>query len=159
MPKTEASDIPLGTPAPDFRLADAEGRLHGPSTCAEAPALLVAFLSNRCPYVLGIRSALADFARRNAPRGLRVIAVNSNDADARPEEAAERVAAEAQAQGYPFPYLKDGFQAVARAFGAACTPDLFPEMMAQAIDRGDLNAWAASRDIVTTRAETPAEAG
>ena len=125
MPRTESNPVELGFRAPDFRLPDAGGRLHGPADHAGAPALLVAFISNRCPFVVGIRETFADFARRNASRGLRVIAINANDADAHPEETAERVGQEAAAFGYDFPYLRDDSQHVARAYGAACTPDLF----------------------------------
>jgi len=85
----------------------------------------VAFISNRCPFVVGIRETFAEFARRNAPRGLRIIAVNSNDAEAHPEETLDRVGLEATSFGYEFPYVKDETQEVARAYGAACTPDLF----------------------------------
>lgn len=125
MPKTESNAIALGTPAPDFLLRDAEGRLHGLSHYAEKPALLVAFISNRCPFVLGIRSEFAAFARRNAARGLQVIAINSNDAHAHPEETLARLGGEAATQGYDFPYLKDHYQTVARAYDAVCTPDLY----------------------------------
>ncbi len=125
MPKTESNAIALGVRAPDFQLPDGEGRLHALSDYAEKPALLVAFISNRCPFVVGIRPAFAEFARRNAARGLQVIAINANDAEAHPEETSERVAAEAATYGYDFPYLKDADQSVARAYDAACTPDLF----------------------------------
>ncbi|EYD74250.1 Alkyl hydroperoxide reductase and/or thiol-specific antioxidant family (AhpC/TSA) protein [Rubellimicrobium mesophilum DSM 19309] len=125
MPRTESNPVELGFQAPDFQLPDASGRLHGPGDHAGAPALLVAFISNRCPFVVGIREAFADFARRNAPRGLRVIAINANDAEAHSEETLERLGLEATAFGYDFPYVKDETQEVARAYGAACTPDLF----------------------------------
>lgn len=125
MPRTASNPVVLGTPAPDIRLPDATGAVHALADHAGAPALLVAFLSNRCPFVLGIREAFAALARRNAFRGLQVIAINSNDAVAHPEETLERNAAEAEAQGYAFPYLKDGDQSVARAYAAACTPDLY----------------------------------
>ena len=125
MPRTESRPVALGTPAPDFRLPDAGGRLIGPADFAGAPALLVAFISNRCPFVIGIRPELAAFARRNAAKGLGFIAINSNDPDAHPEETLERNGQETAAQGYSFPYLKDWDQTVARAYDAACTPDFF----------------------------------
>lgn len=125
IPRTESNPVELGLRVPDFQLPDAGGRLHGPADHADAPALLVAFISNRFPFVVGIRDAFADFARRNALRSLRVIAINPNDAEAHPEETPERVGQEAAAFGYGRPYLRDDSQDVARAYGAACTPDLF----------------------------------
>jgi peroxiredoxin len=125
MPKTESNLIRLGTTAPDFLLPDAEGNLHNLSDTRDQPALLVAFISNRCPFVLLIRDELAKFARDYAGRGLAVVAINSNDATAHPEESLLRVGEEARTVGYDFPYLKDAAQGVAKAYGAACTPDFF----------------------------------
>lgn len=125
MPKTESRPVELGTIAPEFRLPDAQGRLVGPADFASAPALLVAFISNRCPFVVGIRPELAAFARRNAPNGLQIIAINANDPDAHPEETLARIGQEVEEQGYVFPYLKDWDQSVAAAYDAACTPDLY----------------------------------
>ncbi len=125
MPKTESKPVALGTSAPDFRIPDATGRLVGPSDFSTSPALLVAFISNRCPFVIGIRQELAAFARNNARKGLQVIAINSNDPDAHPEETLSRIGQEVAEQGYVFPYLKDWDQSVAHAYDAACTPDFF----------------------------------
>lgn len=125
MPQTEQNPVAPGTAIPDFLLPDSEGRLVGPGQFRAAPALLVAFLSNRCPFVIGIRETFAEFARRNAPRGLQVIAINANDAGAHPEETLARIGQEVAEQGYVFPYLKDWDQSVARAFDAACTPDFY----------------------------------
>lgn len=125
MPKTESNPITLGTTAPDFILPDADGRLFTLADFHEQPALLVAFISNRCPFVVHIREAFAKFAADFAGKGLAVVAINSNDATAHPEEALQRLGEEAQAYGYNFPYLKDAAQTVAKAYGAACTPDFF----------------------------------
>ncbi len=125
MPRTESNPIELGAASPGFELRDATGRLYTQGDFGGAPALLVAFISNRCPFVLLIREEFARFAREYAGKGLAIAAINSNDAEAYPEEASTRVASEALDQGYSFPYLKDEDQKVAKAFGAACTPDLF----------------------------------
>jgi peroxiredoxin len=125
MPKTPANPIRLGTPAAAFALPDAAGRIRRLEDFAGRPALLVAFLSNRCPFVVLIRDAFAAFAREYAGKGLQVVAVNSNDADAHPEEALARLGEEADRFGYAFPYLKDDGQEIAKRYGAACTPDLF----------------------------------
>ncbi|MDX0425111.1 thioredoxin family protein [Sinorhizobium medicae] len=125
MPKTESNSITLGTRAPDFILPDANGNLFTLDQFKDSPALLVAFISNRCPFVVLIREALAKFASDHADKGLAVVAINSNDAEAHPEETLERIGAEVKTYGYGFPYLKDGSQSVAKAYGAACTPDFF----------------------------------
>jgi peroxiredoxin len=125
MPKTESHPVTLGFRAPDFSLPGPTGQEVALADFADRPALLVAFISNRCPFVLLLREAFAAFANEYAEKGLAVIAINSNDPVAHPEEALERLGIEAQEQGYRFPYLKDASQEVAKAYQAACTPDLF----------------------------------
>jgi peroxiredoxin len=125
MPKTASNRVELGTPAVDFILSDANGVSHKLSDFDAAPALLVAFISNRCPFVQLIRDEFASFAREYEAKGLQVVAINSNDAEAHPEESIAAIGREVEAIGYSFPYLKDEKQAVAKAYGAACTPDLF----------------------------------
>lgn len=125
MPKTLSNSIELGTTAADFLLSDANGVAHRLSDFEAAPALLVAFISNRCPFVQLIRNEFASFAREYQTKGLQIIAINSNDAEAHPEESIEAIGREVDEIGYSFPYLKDEEQTAAKAYGAACTPDLF----------------------------------
>jgi peroxiredoxin len=125
MPKTESNPIELGTKAADFLLPDAHGVLHRLADFDAKPALLVAFISNRCPFVVLIREQLAAFARDYAAKGLQVVAINANDHEAHPEETLVRIGEEAEKFGYSFPYLKDASQQTAKAYGAACTPDFF----------------------------------
>lgn len=125
MPKTESNPIKLGTPAADFLLPDADGRLHRLADFSAKPALLVAFISNRCPFVVLIRERFAALAKDYAAKGLQVVAINANDPVAHPEETLARLGEEAATYGYDFPYLKDLSQDVAKAYGAACTPDFF----------------------------------
>ena len=115
MPETASDSMVLGTFAPDVRLPDATGTVRALSDQATAPALLVAVLSNRCAFVVGIREAFAELARRNAPRGLQVIAINSNDAVAHPEETPERNATEVDEQGYVRPSPPQGRGPVGRS--------------------------------------------
>jgi peroxiredoxin len=111
---------------PSFELADVEsGKTFSPASFEAAPALLVVFLCNHCPYVKHIRSALADFAREYDERGLAIVGISSNDPESHPEDGPEGMRAEAREAGYVFPYLFDETQEVARAFRAACTPDFF----------------------------------
>jgi peroxiredoxin len=117
--------LPLGTEAPAFRLADPSGKSVSSNDFAGAPALLVMFLCNHCPYVKHLRHALADFGRELQERGVAVVAINSNDVENYPDDAPDKMAAEAAEVGYTFPYLFDASQEVAKAYHAACTPDFF----------------------------------
>ena len=125
MAATKSNDIKLGTPAPGFALPDAAGKIHRLEDFADKPALLVAFICNHCPFVKHIRRELAEFARDYAPKGLAIVAINSNDETAYPEDSLANMGKEAQAQGYIFPYVQDKTQDVAKAYRAACTPDFF----------------------------------
>jgi peroxiredoxin len=117
--------LELGTPAPGFALPDTEGNTVSLADVADAPALLVMFLSNHCPYVKHLRGAIAQLARDYAPRGVAIAGIMSNDVSRHPADAPERMREERQAVGWTFPYLYDETQEVARAYRAACTPDIF----------------------------------
>ena len=125
MVATNSTMLPLGTPAPDFRLPDPTGKLFSIAQFADSPALVVAFLCNHCPYVKHVRAGLAQLARDYAPRGAACVGISSNDAVHYPADAPAKMAEEAKAAGYIFPYLYDETQAVAKAYHAACTPDIF----------------------------------
>lgn len=117
--------LPLGTPAPDFRLPDTNGKIVALADFQSAPALAVLFICNHCPYVKHIRPALAELAREYQKRGAAFVAINSNDVKNFPADSPENMALEVKLAGYTFPYLYDQTQSVARAYRAACTPDLF----------------------------------
>src|SRR5215831_7002903 len=123
MPETPSTMLPLGTVAPSFRLNDPHGKPVSSDQFRGAPALLVAFICNHCPYVKHIRSAFAALASEYQARGVAVVAINSNDSAAYPDDRPERMAEEIESAGYTFPYLVDDSQQVAKAFQAACTPD------------------------------------
>ncbi len=125
MAATPSKMVPLGTKAPPFRLPDPAGKIVSLDDFADKPALLVMFICNHCPYVKHIRSALAQFAREYIPKGLAIVGINSNDISQYPEDSPEKMAEEAREAGYIFPYLFDETQEVAKAYGAACTPDFF----------------------------------
>ncbi|MGQ0741555.1 MAG: thioredoxin family protein [Alphaproteobacteria bacterium] len=125
MAVTPSNDIELGTPAPGFALPDATGKTHRLEDFSDKPALLVAFWCNHCPFVKHIRRAFAAFAREYAEKRLAVVAINSNDEMAYPEDSLVRMGEEVKARGFIFPYVQDKSQDVAKAFGAACTPDFF----------------------------------
>jgi len=121
-----ASTMPrLGTLAPDFHLPDPSGRMVARDDFREAPALLVVFMCNHCPYVKHIRRGLAAFGREFQAKGLAMVGINSNDANEYPDDSPGKMAEEIKAAGYTFPYLCDATQQVAKAYRAACTPDFF----------------------------------
>jgi peroxiredoxin len=125
MALTPSTMLPLGTLAPGFELPDPQGRIVRLNDFESAPALVVVFMCNHCPYVKHLRTELAQFARESQARGVAVIGINSNDVRNYPEDSPARMAEEIRAVGYPFPYLHDESQAVAKAYQAACTPDFY----------------------------------
>ncbi len=126
MAQTASTMLPLGTPAPAFSLPEpATGRAAALADFQNAPALLVIFMCNHCPFVKHIREGLIQFARDYQARGLAIVAINANDVANHPGDSPENMAEEARTFGYSFPYLYDETQAVAKAYRAACTPDFF----------------------------------
>lgn len=121
----ESRMLPLGAAAPAFRLPDPEGRMYGLEDFEEAPALLVAFLCNHCPYVKHILPGFAAFAREYEPMGLAIIAISANDVMAYPKDGPKEMARVARQHGFEFPYVYDESQETALAYQAVCTPDLF----------------------------------
>lgn len=117
--------LPLGTAAPDFKLPDTDGKTVSLVDFKDKTALLVLFICNHCPYVKHLRAGLAQLARDYLPRSVAIVGINSNDVANYPEDSPARMKEEAKSAGYLFPYLYDESQAVAKAYRAACTPDLY----------------------------------
>ena len=125
MVKTLSTMLPLGTPAPDFSLPDTEGKIVSLSDFRDAPALLVVFMCNHCPYVKHIAQEFAELALEYQKKGVAVVGINSNDWQTFPEDSPQKMAEEVKHRGYTFPYLYDETQQVAKAYRAACTPDFY----------------------------------
>jgi peroxiredoxin len=125
MALTPSTMLPLGTTAPDFQLPDTNGKLVSASDFKNAPALLVIFMCNHCPYVIHIRQGLAQLGRDYQSKGVAMIGINSNDAVNYPADNPARMKDETRTAGYTFPYLFDESQLVAKAYHAACTPDIY----------------------------------
>lgn len=118
--------VDIGTAAPEFRLPRADGGGEvALKDVADAPALLVVFLSNHCPYVRHVESGLGQFAREYAAKGLATVGICANDVANYPDDAAGNLVEQARRAGFEFPYLVDEDQQVALAYRAACTPDFF----------------------------------
>lgn len=125
MTLTPSTMAELGTPAPDFDLPDTEGNRVRRNDFAGSSGLLVIFMCNHCPYVKHIREELAAFGKEYQNKGLAVVGINSNDATSHPQDSFEKMIVEKRKFGYSFPYLHDETQSIAKAYGAACTPDFF----------------------------------
>jgi peroxiredoxin len=125
MALTPSTMLPLGTTAPDFQLPDTNGKTVSLADFKDKPALLVIFMCNHCPYVKHIRAGLAQLARDYAQRGAATVGISANDAANYPDDSPAKMAQEVKSAGYIFPYLYDESQAVAQAYRAACTPDIF----------------------------------
>lgn len=126
MAQTASTMLPLGTPAPDFSLPEPmTGKMVFLGDFQDAPALLVMVICNHCPFVKHIRQGLVQFARDYPAKDLAIVAISANDAANYPDDSPAKIAEEAKTFGYPFPYLHDESQTVAKAYHAACTPDFF----------------------------------
>jgi len=125
MARTPSTMLPLGTSAPDFKLPDTTGKIVSLADFAGKPALLVLFICNHCPFVKHLRAALAQLARDYQSRGVAIVGISSNDVANYPDDSPAKMVEEAKAAGYTFPYLYDESQAVAKAYRAACTPDIY----------------------------------
>jgi len=143
--------LPLGTELPAFSLLDAvSGRVVDASILAGKLAV-VFFICNHCPFVKHIRAGIADFGRYCREQGVAMVAISSNDAIAYPADAPPAMAIEAAEAGYVFPYLYDESQAVARAFDAACTPDLYIfDKHGKLAYRGQFDAAPPGNDVPVT---------
>ena len=125
MARTPSTMLPLGTKAPDFSLVNVDGRTVSLADVKGAPALLVIFMCNHCPFVKHLAASIAQFAHEYMKKNVAIVGINSNDVASYPADSPEQMVHEAEDQGYTFPYLYDETQEVAKAYRAACTPDFF----------------------------------
>ncbi len=117
--------VMLGTEAPTFDLPGVDGERHRIEDYADAPLLALVQSCNHCPYVQAWEGRMMAIQTGYEDRGFRLVAINSNDAERYPADSPEAMRREKEAAGYPFPYLYDETQEVAKAYRAACTPDFF----------------------------------
>ncbi|KAI8464911.1 MAG: thioredoxin-like protein [Monoraphidium minutum] len=124
---TESCDLAIGTKAPAFELPEP---LTGKAVTLEglaagSSATLVMFLCVHCPFVVHLKGAISELVREYQSQGLAAVAISSNSTETHPQDGPDNIAKEARELGYPFPYLFDETQAVARAYKAACTPEFY----------------------------------
>jgi peroxiredoxin len=151
MARTLSTMLPLGTQAPDFSLVNVDGQLVSLSDFDGAPALVVAFICNHCPFVKHLGDEFAAFGNEYTQRGVAVVAISSNDVANYPADSPEQMVAEAEARGYQFPYLYDETQDVAKAYAAACTPDFYVfDKSRKLVYRGQFDASRPESGIPVT---------
>jgi peroxiredoxin len=124
MAATAASTVP-GTTAPPFRLPATDGKTYALDDIAGPKGTVIVFICNHCPYVKAVVDRMVSDAKVLMAEGIGFAAICANDANAYPEDSFANMQRFAKAQGFPFPYLHDEDQSVARAYGAVCTPDFF----------------------------------
>lgn len=126
MAATPSTMLPLGTQAPDFTLPDTlSGEILSLSELKSDKATVIMFICNHCPYVIHIKDEMANLAKDYGQKGVSFIAISSNDVENYPQDSPELMTKWINDLGTPFPYLYDETQEVAKAYQAACTPDLF----------------------------------
>lgn len=158
MVSVNSTMMPLGSTMPSFELPDAAGQTYS-STNSSGTPLLVMFICNHCPYVKHIRPRLAEVTKDLAGKGLAVVGINSNDAGLYPDDSPQAMKAQAEEFGYTFPYLVDEDQQVAKAFRAACTPDLFLfDGSGRLAYRGQFDDSRPKNDVPVTGADLVAAA-
>ncbi len=151
MAETASTMLELGTEAPDFSLPDVNGKQVSPTDFADAPALLVVFMCNHCPYVIHVADELARLAEEYQRRGVAVVGINANDTSTHPQDSPENMAKEVERRGYKFPYLFDESQEVAKTYRAACTPDFYVfDRRRKLVYRGQMDSSRPGRGVPVT---------
>ena len=147
--------LPLGTEAPDFSLPEPDtGGTTSLSDFEGTRALVVAFLSNHCPFVKHLADHFARFAARYQQYGVAFVGINANDVANYPDDSPEKMVEEVARRRYTFPYLYDESQEVAKAYRAACTPDFFLfDADRRLIYRGQYDGSRPSLDVPVTGAD------
>ena len=126
MPETPSTMVPLGTQAPAFSLPDTmSGKTVTLDGVKSKVATVVMFICNHCPYVKHINAELVRTAKEYQAKGVSFVAICANDISQQPGDSPAGMKANAQKLGFTFPYLYDESQAVAKAYNAACTPDIY----------------------------------
>ncbi len=152
MAATPSVMMPLGTIATSFELVDTvSGQSMNLNSLKGEKATLVIFICNHCPYVLHINDELIRIAKMYQPKGVSFIAISSNDVVNYPQDGPELMKIHAEKVGYPFPYLYDETQEVAKAYNAACTPDLFLfDFELKCVYRGQIDGSRPKNNIPVT---------
>lgn len=126
MARTPSNMLPLGTKAPDFNLKDTvSDQVLSLQNLKGEKATVIMFICNHCPFVVHVNPEIVSIANAYAEKGISFIAISSNDVVNYPQDSPKKMKTHAKEKGYPFPYLYDETQDVAKAYDAACTPDFY----------------------------------
>ena len=125
MPVMHSKGMPIGTSAPAFSLPDVDGETRSLDSFSDAELLVVIFTCNHCPYAIASEDRLIEIQKDYGDRGVQIVAINPNDDVKYPDDSFDKMKERAASKGFNFPYLRDESQEVARAYDAACTPDIF----------------------------------
>ena len=125
MPFVQSTGLPLGSVAPPFALGGVDGQVWSLESFAPAELVVVVFTCNHCPVAVAVEDRLIALQRDYSARGVRLCAINPNDASTHPDDSFPQMVARAKDKGFNFPYLRDETQEVAIAYRAMCTPDIF----------------------------------
>lgn len=120
-----SNGMPVGTQAPAFSLPATDGSTYSLDSFADSQVLVVVFTCNHCPYAVAVEDRLVALANSYKGQSVSFVAINSNDAVTYPDDAFDKMVVRAKEKHFPFPYLHDESQDIARAYDAACTPDIF----------------------------------
>ena len=148
---TESTMLARGTPAPPFTLPEPATGATVSLDELTGPALVVTFICNHCPYVQHVAAGLAALGRDLTDQGVAMVAISSNDVVTYPQDGPDQMVAEARRHGWTFAYLYDETQDVAKAYGAACTPDFFLyDKSRKLVYRGQLDASRPGNNVPVT---------
>ncbi|WP_412984500.1 thioredoxin family protein [Pontimicrobium sp. IMCC45349] len=141
MARTPSNMLPLGTKAPSFNLFDTvSNEILSLNNLKGNQGTVIMFICNHCPFVIHINKAIVEIANMYTSKGIKFIAISSNDVENYPQDAPDKMKIHAQENNYPFPYLYDESQDIAKAYDAACTPDFYAfDKNLELIYRGQLD--------------------
>lgn len=139
-----------GDTARDFKLKNVNGKMVSLSDYKDAKGFIVVFTCNHCPFSQAYEQRIIDLDKKYAAKGYPVIAINSNDKNAEPEDSYDNMVARAKEKAYPFPYLYDDSQEIATAYGAARTPHVF---VLQKSSKGNIVKYIGAIDDNTDNPE------
>jgi len=152
MARIPSTMIPLGTRAPEFTLPDTiSGNELSLNDVKGEKGTLVMFICNHCPFVVHVNEQLVKLGNDYQPNGIKLVAISSNDVNNYPEDSPEKMSTVAKKLGYPFPYLYDETQEIAKAYDAACTPDFFLfDAELRLVYRGQLDGSRPGNEVPVT---------